>query len=380
MEYTGYDDFIIELKTDLKGTITYVSQALINISGYTKEELIGQNANILRDPSIDSKLFTSIWKKLEDNKTTVFELSNKTKKGDIYWVKIKIFPIFKKNIKVGYGSLQIEITSNKTLELLKDRIESDYHSSISNNQMLIDSLKELNNQNIQKDKEHQLFKTDMVTIFTHELKTPLNSILSYSDYIYRNLSKPLTPKKIDKMINLASRINQNGLTQLNMVENILESSRATANKKKLFKEKLNLKHIILSTVDKYGTAYDKKVEFDLDDIEHSVNSKNFTIIFDNMYSNALKYSKSEVKITLKAIENGYDLSIEDDGDGIKEENREKVFHLFEQADTEVLQREKIGTGVGLYTAKLLAGKCGCDITIEDSSMGGAKFILCGTNA
>jgi two-component system sensor histidine kinase RstB len=101
------------------------------------------------------------------------------------------------------------------------------------------------------------------------------------------------------------------------------------------------------------------------------------MLFTNLYSNSLKYSKSIIKISLYVDkEHSFILVVEDDGEGIADNQKEKIFDMFEQVDTDVLTREKKGTGVGLYTVKHFAKLCQMDIQVLDSNeFGGAKFVL-----
>jgi PAS domain S-box-containing protein len=114
-----YDEFIIASETDLKGVITYASKGFCDISGYSKEELIGQNHNIVRDPANSPEIFKEMWERLKNNKAVSIEkLSNINKNGEIYYTKAKFYPIFKKGEKVGYRSLRKDITDKIKLEEL----------------------------------------------------------------------------------------------------------------------------------------------------------------------------------------------------------------------------------------------------------------------
>jgi two-component system sensor histidine kinase RstB len=101
------------------------------------------------------------------------------------------------------------------------------------------------------------------------------------------------------------------------------------------------------------------------------------MIFINLYSNALKYSKSKIKIILDQNDkNEFSITIEDDGQGILKKDREKIFMMFEQINSEVLTRETKGTGIGLYTVKYFSELSNLDIQVDDSeNLGGAKFVL-----
>ncbi len=227
-------------------------------------------------------------------------------------------------------------------------------------------------------KELNLFKDDIITIFTHELKTPLNAILGYSGYINRTLQKELSDKKIEKMIDLSSKIYANSIIQENMINNILEAGKIKSGKITEFKEHHNLSSLIDPVVFNYKDAYEKETIMKVDNsIELDIDKKIFTMIFTNLYSNGLKYSNTKILVSLiKDDEYQFILTIEDDGEGILSENREKVFDMFEQTDTDVLVREKEGTGIGLYTVKHFTQLCNMSIDIDSSSLyGGAKFTL-----
>jgi len=83
-------------KTDLKGIITYVNDNFCNVSGYSKDELIGKNHNIVRDPNVSAFVFKKMWKTIEEGKVWRGSLSNKAKDGSIYYIEATIMPILDK--------------------------------------------------------------------------------------------------------------------------------------------------------------------------------------------------------------------------------------------------------------------------------------------
>ena len=113
------DKYLIASKTDLKGNIIEVSKAFCEISGYTKEELIGQNHNIVRHPDMKKEVFEKLWETLKKAQTWEGEIKNLKKNGDIYWVKARISPIFESDGSViGYASIRVDITDRKAVEIL----------------------------------------------------------------------------------------------------------------------------------------------------------------------------------------------------------------------------------------------------------------------
>jgi PAS domain S-box-containing protein len=99
-------------KTDAKGKITYVNEAFCKISGYTKEELIGQSHNIVRHPDMDSAIFSYMWYTIKELKQPwTGQVKNKKKNGSEYWVQTVINPILDaKGEVIEYIGIRTDIT------------------------------------------------------------------------------------------------------------------------------------------------------------------------------------------------------------------------------------------------------------------------------
>jgi diguanylate cyclase (GGDEF)-like protein/PAS domain S-box-containing protein len=110
------DQYVITSSTDLKGNITYVSEAFCQISGYTKQELIGKQQNIVRHPDMPASFFENLWKTIKENNSWEGEIKNLNKSGEFYWVKAHIAPDFKDGVKVGYTAIRQDITDKKYIE------------------------------------------------------------------------------------------------------------------------------------------------------------------------------------------------------------------------------------------------------------------------
>jgi len=82
--------------TDLDGKITYINKDFINISGFTKSELLGENHHIVRHPDMPPEVFKILWSDLRANKSWMGIVKNRCKNGDYYWVDAYATPI-KKN-------------------------------------------------------------------------------------------------------------------------------------------------------------------------------------------------------------------------------------------------------------------------------------------
>lgn len=113
------DKNIITSSTNIKGKIVSVSEAFCKISGYTKEELLGQNHSILKHPDMPDSLYIELWKTISNGKTWKGEIKNLKKNSDSYWVKAIIEPNFSKERKiVGYSAIRSDITDKKLIEII----------------------------------------------------------------------------------------------------------------------------------------------------------------------------------------------------------------------------------------------------------------------
>jgi PAS domain S-box-containing protein len=105
------DHSLIISKTDTQGNITYANDAFCKTSKYSKEELIGRNHNIIRDPNIPKHIFKNMWDTILSGKIWQGTISNKAKDGTIYYVDATIMPIKKGDEIVEFIALRFNVTS-----------------------------------------------------------------------------------------------------------------------------------------------------------------------------------------------------------------------------------------------------------------------------
>lgn len=93
-------------QTDLKGVIQYANRDFIQISGYSYDELMGQNHNMIRHPDMPPAAFEDMWSTIKGNKPWRGVVKNRCKSGDHYWVDAYVTPVFEHGQKVGYQSVR----------------------------------------------------------------------------------------------------------------------------------------------------------------------------------------------------------------------------------------------------------------------------------
>ena len=102
--------------TDVKGIITYVNQKFCNVSGYSKDELLGANHNILNSGNQPKNYWREMYLTCSKGDTWQDEIRNKHKLGHYYWVDTTIVPIFDDGKLSGYMSIRTDITKQKNNE------------------------------------------------------------------------------------------------------------------------------------------------------------------------------------------------------------------------------------------------------------------------
>jgi len=103
-------------KTDTKGIITYTSDAFVEISGFSREELIGSSHNIVRHPDMPEWAFADLWTTVKAGHPWRGYVKNRAKNGDHYWVRANVSPIMTNGNVVGYISLRKKPTRAEVAE------------------------------------------------------------------------------------------------------------------------------------------------------------------------------------------------------------------------------------------------------------------------
>ncbi|OIR15950.1 aerotaxis receptor [mine drainage metagenome] len=97
---------VLVSKTDTKGIITYCNEAFVNISGYSREELLGKSHNIVRHPDMPPQAFKWLWDEVKAGRPWRGVVKNRCKNGDHYWVRATVAPFIEQGKITGYVSIR----------------------------------------------------------------------------------------------------------------------------------------------------------------------------------------------------------------------------------------------------------------------------------
>jgi len=113
------DKYVITSSTDKKGLITSTSDAFCEISGYSRQELVGQSHRIVRHEDMPASIYQELWNTIVRGETWEGDLKNKKKNGEFYWVHAYISPSFDEQGNIdGYTAIRQDITNKKRAEEL----------------------------------------------------------------------------------------------------------------------------------------------------------------------------------------------------------------------------------------------------------------------
>jgi aerotaxis receptor len=111
-EYEFPSSHMLVSATDLTGRIQYCNPAFIAVSGFTRDELIGQPHNLIRHPDMPREAFADMWATIRDGRPWTALVKNRRKNGDHYWVHANVTPVVEKGAVVGYLSVRVKPERN----------------------------------------------------------------------------------------------------------------------------------------------------------------------------------------------------------------------------------------------------------------------------
>ena len=216
-------------------------------------------------------------------------------------------------------------------------------------------------------------KQDFFINASHELKTPLTSILGYSELL-------LTTGISDRSIDFIKRINYEALRMKNLVIDMLTLSRMEGNLNEYIDSELKVKDIILNTVESHKIkAESRNIRIDIgniDDVFIIANSEKVIEVFNNLLDNAIKYTNDggSVFISLEEKKNYAVFTVRDTGCGISHKYLNRIFERFFRVKNDKYLKVQ-GTGLGLTIVKNICNYYNADIKVKSKENVGTEVIV-----
>ncbi|MEW6379814.1 MAG: ATP-binding protein [bacterium] len=221
-------------------------------------------------------------------------------------------------------------------------------------------------------------KSEFLAMVSHELKTPLTSIIGYSTYLLNMSPEERLPETTDGL----TRISRNGYILLDLINKLLEFSKIEAGKVGIELEKFDLKEVVEEVLlISLPMAREKHLQLsfapsDFHEVIEADRQKIKQVIL-NLVSNAVKFTEkpdSQILILLEAQDDCVQVCVSDQGIGISQQDQEVIFERFRQLDS-AASRKLGGTGLGLSIAKKFIDIHRGRIWLESEPHQGSRFIF-----
>jgi PAS domain S-box-containing protein len=349
--------------TDIAGRIEYVNEAFINITGYRREEVIGQNPRILSSGKTPPETYVALWQALTHGHPWKGEFRNRRRDGTEYVEFAIITPLRQPDGSItNYVAVKEDITDKKRLAVELD--EHRHHLE----ELVARRTAELVAARQQAEAANQS-KSAFLANMSHEIRTPMNAIIGMINLLRRAGVTAEQAERLDK-------IDSAGKHLLTIINDILDLSKIEAGRLQLESTDFPLSAILDNVASIIAqTAEDKglHVEIQRDAVPQWLHGDPTRLRQSllNYAGNAVKFTqKGSVILRARLLEeSGDDLvvrfEVADTGVGIAAEEQARLFRAFEQADSSTT-RKYGGTGLGLALterfARLMGGAAGVDST------------------
>ena len=342
--------------TDKERKIEYVNNAFLQETGYSEEEVIGANVNLLESGKNDPQLHADLWKTISNGKDWSGELINKRKNGTYYWVSLTISPI---NDNAGNLTHFVAISEN-----IDKQKEIEKYLRISK----------------KKAEQSEKLKSDFIAQVSHELRTPVNTMLNFANLLREQLKDP--DRDRDASMQFISFIESGGNRLVRTMDLMVDMQEIQNKTFEPHFKVIDLADDILAGVlaDFTHDAQRKGLR-----INRNILTNNYFVfadeyclaqIFKQIVDNSVKYTEEgEININIfRNEENFLVTEITDTGIGIKKEFLPKIFDLFTQEESGYTRKFE-GNGLGLSVTKQFCDMNYIDLKIESEKNVGTTITL-----
>jgi two-component system sensor histidine kinase/response regulator len=356
--------------TDSAGIILDVNETFTDITGYSRDEVIGQNPNILKSGLQGPEFYVSMWQAIQKEGFWVGEIQNRHKGGDIYEEMITISTVYDDSGNAtNYVGFFTDITERK---LITKELEDHRHNLEELVQQRTSQLEYAREQAEVASRAKSRFLANM----SHEIRTPMNAIIGLTRLLQREETSPKQREQLNKIASSGTHLSS-------IISDVLDISKIEAGKLLLEQVDFHLNGLFDRVKSILSDSVEKKlltIDLDSDGTPNWLRGDLTRLqqILLNFAGNAIKFT-DKGGITLRALkleENDEQVhvrfEVQDTGIGIAADHLSRVFEHFEQADMSTT-REYGGTGLGLAINARLVEMMGGEIGVDSEPGQGSTF-------
>jgi PAS domain S-box-containing protein len=356
--------------TNTEANIEYVNEAFCRTTGYTRDEVLGQNPRVLHSGQTPRATYESMWEHLSQGKPWKGEFFNRRKNGEEYVEFAILTPIRQADGAIThYVAVKEDITEKRRVGRELDEHRHHLEDLVARRTTQLEEARE-------KAEAANVAKSAFLANMSHEIRTPMNAIVGLT-YILRR-TQP-TPEQSDKL----AKISEAAEHLLSIINDILDLSKIESGKLALEQTDFSLSAVLdhtRSLISEQARAKNIAVNVDCHGVPAWLRGDPTRLrqALLNYAGNAVKFTKHG-EINLRAIlvsdtEEGVRIrfEVQDTGIGIPAEHLPSLFQAFVQADASTT-RTYGGTGLGLAISRRLAYMMDGDAGVDSEVGKGSTF-------
>ena len=337
--------------------LIYVNQGFQDVTGYSGREAVGRSCRFLQGNDRDQAPLEELREALKKARPCVVQLRNYRKDGTLFHNELHISPVHNEEGELThFVGIQLDVTEQVKARESLQRSEKRSREALA------------------REKELNEIKTRFISMVSHEFRTPMTGIQASTALVRRFGDKLGSEKRTRHLENI-----EISLKRMNrLLDDVLFFSRAEADKLTVERTEICLHDFFNRLIEslspihpgraiRFHSSLSEKEVFLLD--EHLLDH-----IFQNLISNALKYSPPGSPVSCSVAKKDHELviSVIDSGIGIPASDQKKLFEAFHRADN-VGARQ--GTGLGLNIARRAAELLGGSISFQSQQDKGSTFLV-----
>ncbi len=345
------DQAAIVAATDAQGVITYVNDRFCEVSGYTRDELVGKTHRVINSGLHSKDFFRDLWKTISSGEVWRGEVCNRKKGGDLYWVNTTIVPFLdEKGKPLQYLSIRNEITE---LKVAQQTINEQQEKLMAASRLSAIG--------------------EMAAAITHEINNPLGVILGRAEM----LKSMLEEKDLNRqdLVRLVETIEVTG----QRIAKIIRGMRTMAHHQEEEKpDPVSVRVLVQEAVDLCFHRFEShgiKLEVTplSEKILTEVRSHQIVQVLVNLLNNSFdaiaKNQEKWVRVEVADFPDRLEIAVVDSGRGIPEDLQKKIFSPF--FSTKMV---RYGTGLGLSISQSLVQKNKGTLEYDRRSLN-TRFVL-----
>ncbi len=346
------DDAMTVTVADLdEPRIVFVNPAFTALTGYAAEEVLGRTPRLLQGPATDRAVLDRLRRDLAAGRSFHGQAINYRKDGSEFWLEWRIAPV-----RDAAGAVSHFVAVQRDATEHRRFLQAAEHATLA--------------------------KTSFLARISHELLTPLNSLIGFPQMLIDGYFGELGDRQQQAVRNVLGAAEQ--LRQL--IQDLLDLTRLEAGRLRLERDRFDLGALladhagpVVEMARRKGVDLALQIAADLPPV--CGDAARLKQVALNLLDNAVKYTPAGGWVQLRVWAAGdaagrsplVHLTVADSGVGIADEDRERIFHQFEQVDPS-LSRRQSGTGLGLALVNRIVDLHGGRVWVESAGPGrGSAF-------